>query len=516
MLGFCLFDAAMGGSQIGQCQTLNVPMSEGLFTVVLNVDDQFGVDAFEGDRRWLQISVEGVTLLPRQEVSAMPYALFAARPWETAADGGLSYIGGNVGVGTGTPDSKLEVRDAGSGERTILTLRTAESEADTVANLDWAWAGNVHSRISSLSPAPGQVGLAFYTYEDVADPPLRERMRIGASGHVGIGTNTPTERLTVAGGRIFASGTGPDTGIQFSHLHLFEDIDQTLKLTSPSGYNVALIPEGNIGIGTATPVVGKLHVENSAPGGTAVFGSAPATSGQTYGGRFLSFGDSAVGVLGWAPSSSGPNYGVFGRSDSPSGYGVFGSATATGGAGYGVFGRSDSPSGSGVFGLGFNGLGTNHGLHGQSISTNPGAAAVLAEGNGTSSPGSPRAAALDIRNGAIRVSGNVRPAGTISVGATTGLFVVSSGTGPTCCPHNHAIGVYLDVSLENALIVSDSMIIATIETPGAASGTAYFVQVFGKTAGSCTFRVTASGSSFSPSMAIGPFLIHYQITNPAP
>jgi hypothetical protein len=84
---FTLWDAAggglppAGGNQIGSLQpAAGVFVSEGLFTVVLG----FGVEAFKGDERWLQVTVrcpDGsgpyTTLAPRQRLSASPYALYA-------------------------------------------------------------------------------------------------------------------------------------------------------------------------------------------------------------------------------------------------------------------------------------------------------------------------------------------------------------------------------------------------------------------------------------------------------
>jgi hypothetical protein len=78
---FSLWDAAGGGSQIGNTQGaggLNVV--DGLFTALLD----FGSGPFSGDDRWLQIAIrcpDGSgsysTLSPRQKLTAAPYALYA-------------------------------------------------------------------------------------------------------------------------------------------------------------------------------------------------------------------------------------------------------------------------------------------------------------------------------------------------------------------------------------------------------------------------------------------------------
>ncbi|MCB0185371.1 MAG: hypothetical protein KDE31_13960, partial [Caldilineaceae bacterium] len=77
-----LWDAASGGSQIGNMQTVAaVVVSEGRFTITLNANSEFGGEAFTGQARWLQIAVRCpagsgsyFTLQPRQPVTATPYA----------------------------------------------------------------------------------------------------------------------------------------------------------------------------------------------------------------------------------------------------------------------------------------------------------------------------------------------------------------------------------------------------------------------------------------------------------
>ena len=52
----------------------DVPVSNGVFTVDLD----FGDDVFDGDPRYLEITVEGVILSPRQRIASTPYAIRAA------------------------------------------------------------------------------------------------------------------------------------------------------------------------------------------------------------------------------------------------------------------------------------------------------------------------------------------------------------------------------------------------------------------------------------------------------
>src|SRR5262245_36282214 len=79
---FRLFDGAGGGaSQVGSTLAADaIDVSEGLFTIDLD----FGVGVFDGNGRWLEITVRSpsgvgdyTTLSPRQKIAAAPYALFA-------------------------------------------------------------------------------------------------------------------------------------------------------------------------------------------------------------------------------------------------------------------------------------------------------------------------------------------------------------------------------------------------------------------------------------------------------
>lgn len=80
-LQFALYDASEGGNAVGQTLLLtNVSVTDGLFTAVLD----FGPEVFDGEARWLEISVragdspEAVILSPRQALMPKPYAIHAA------------------------------------------------------------------------------------------------------------------------------------------------------------------------------------------------------------------------------------------------------------------------------------------------------------------------------------------------------------------------------------------------------------------------------------------------------
>ena len=75
---FALYDQETAGTKVCTYEQLAVEVLNGLFTVEMYLD---GVDCFNGDPRWLEISVrtpqDSATLDPRQRVSHAPYALYA-------------------------------------------------------------------------------------------------------------------------------------------------------------------------------------------------------------------------------------------------------------------------------------------------------------------------------------------------------------------------------------------------------------------------------------------------------
>jgi len=98
---FSLYNALSGGTQIGATQTRSsVSVSNGLFTIP---DLDFGGGAFNGEARWLAISVQcpgdsGYTALsPRQALTPAPYALALPGLWTQQNATSPNLVGGYHG-----------------------------------------------------------------------------------------------------------------------------------------------------------------------------------------------------------------------------------------------------------------------------------------------------------------------------------------------------------------------------------------------------------------------------------
>ncbi len=310
-LEFTLWDAEADGNPVGSPVGINgVAVSNGLFTADLD----FGASAFGGDDRWLQVAVNGTTLGSRQRVASTPYAQFAAAPWAKSGVSDLSYLEGNVGIGTTTPQDRLHVTDGSLLLGVNSNLMKQDSGGVVRSLLLYDGSDNLQFL------APPDKTMAFRTgtggFTSV-------RATLTATGRLGIGTATPDVLLHLQ------SGTPGDSGtITASNVLLERNSDNYLTFMSPSnrasglafgqpgntnfelfhgaivynestllhamqfrtGGNVTRMTidgRGFVGIGTTTPR-GALDVAGSADttlrvertGGAAVETTASATAGQ--------------------------------------------------------------------------------------------------------------------------------------------------------------------------------------------------------------------------------------------
>jgi hypothetical protein len=118
---------------------------------------------------------------------------------------------GNVGIGTSSPAALLHVQAANNvtgkiivkgGKEAVLSVGEINSQLDFGSNdTSVGNDNNIAGRIASVTEYDNGafVGMAFYTYQQGRSPDLKEALRIANTGNVGIGTETPGEKLTVQG-----------------------------------------------------------------------------------------------------------------------------------------------------------------------------------------------------------------------------------------------------------------------------------------------------------------------------
>ncbi len=206
---FQLFDAMTGGTQIGPTLSLSVPVTNGQFTVALD----FGASAFNGEARWLAITVQGTPLSPRQEVRAAPYALFAPTAGTaasaTSATTATNFTGSLAGDVTGPQGATVVGQVGGQPAASVASGvvaangATATSTANTLVRRDAS--GNFAAGTITANLTGNVTGTASGNWSRTGDSAT-------AGEFLGTTNNTALElRVNNAGAlRLEPNGTSPN------------------------------------------------------------------------------------------------------------------------------------------------------------------------------------------------------------------------------------------------------------------------------------------------------------------
>ena len=307
-----LWDAASAGAQIGvTIMRDEVPVAGGRFTVELD----FGAGALDNSARWLEITVEGVTLSPRQRITRAPYAV-QTRGIYVDEDLNLEIGSAEQVVGVNVHGAVI-ARGLGGG-----AFQTRNPNNDN-ASFTLGWLDDVaRLRIGGSGPGAGG-GLDIQRTGDAS------LLRILHDGRVGIGTTEPLGRLHAE------ASSAVNVAIQ----------GVTNEASGTAVYGIAtrtsLVNWGVRGE-SFSPVGNGVRGDNNS-GGTGVYGEAFGGD-LSIGVEGLARGVSSKGVKGRAQTGvlgegeGAGNVGVEGISSSPTGSGIVGRSTALTGGGVGVRG----------------------------------------------------------------------------------------------------------------------------------------------------------------------------------
>ena len=307
---FALFDAASGGNQVGATVSANqYPVSNGLFTIDLDFPG-----AFHGQQLWIEATIGGQTLTPRQPVNAVPVAQYAL----TGNIGPAGATGATGPTGpTGAAGTAPTVQAANYNANGSLSVTDSAANTVTTPNAAWTTSGNSGTVAGTnfIGTTDAQA-LAIKTNGNAAN---RERMRF---------LTTP---------QVLVNATAPQAGDLFA-----------VYGTGATGATNGVANQTDFPInGYSTGAFGGIYGENTGTG-QGVFGQNTATG---------------VGLYG-ANSASG--YGVFGTSSSGNGVGGFASSASSAG----VRAANQNASGTGLLALGNNLASGNLFASGSGVATN--------------------------------------------------------------------------------------------------------------------------------------------------
>ena len=201
---------------------------------------------------------------------------------------------GNVGVGTSSPDAKLDVTASG-GQVLIDTngFITSKQSLDTVSaggrfvgKSNRGTLGSIHIEQTTTSADGGYI--QFRTSPSGSTTPT-ERMRIDSSGNVGIGTTSPAAKMEISG----ANGDQlmlDNAGERFTQIDLSNNgtvtgrlwVDETLDLTAlqgASGKSVAFYVDGNSASNYAVGIDTSGNVNVGCTDGNSLYNNSGTNTG---------------------------------------------------------------------------------------------------------------------------------------------------------------------------------------------------------------------------------------------
>jgi hypothetical protein len=242
-LRFSLFNAATGGTQVGFIVTQNaVDVADGLFTTPID----FGVNPYTSNQNlFLQIEVRNpagsgsfVPMGSRQALTPAPFSL-ATRGLNVDAGGNIS-LSRSANRFLNVAQEPQNVPGGSNGKSLTLAAGSA-ANANSFASLGGnliLQAGSgfnatqpnvpggdtiIRSGANAISAIDGRNGGSIILQSGAQNNTFVERMRVTPTGNVGIGTDSPSNRLSVSGNADVTGNVGINAAPTLSKVTIATD-----------------------------------------------------------------------------------------------------------------------------------------------------------------------------------------------------------------------------------------------------------------------------------------------------
>jgi hypothetical protein len=338
-----MYEGPTGGSAVWSEALANIPVSKGVFSVILGASTPLPMGL--ANCNFLEVSVNGKAMLPRQRLLSVPYALEAQNAQTLGGEPPSAFHdASNLTAGT-IPKERLPGDLQSDTPQLVNTADIANGAVTTPKLANGAVTGQ------KIKPGTTIGGAAAGPCLTVTNSELDEGGLEGIGAEFGVSgrASAPTGR----GVQGYATGDASSAGV--------------------FGANW----------GDGDGVYGEVL---SGAGAAGVHGVAKARTGSTCGvlGETKSTAGGAAGVSGLATGTTGQVYGVYGSSASSSGLAAGVCGTSAGGSG--VFGMTASTEtdAAGVAGMATEATGKTSGVSGLVISSTNEASGVSGEASATS------------------------------------------------------------------------------------------------------------------------------------